>query len=269
MYKINKKQSYFLSFLINLITGLAILFFDLNFVYLIIITLFSAFVVCYLFASTHKGYYLLDKLIYIFLLIFFANLLIYNYPNLNLILKLIMVVVLNTFLYSILVAFNIYLVSEKLNEIIPLIQPARLVVVVCTIVLAFVSANVIYKVNIFMSIPVLNLGFKVFLFAIYNYLIYYTIRWFFLESKIGENRKKNMQKVDSVASMAVLFNTQLAFIITIYPFEAFAGSIILMVASYISINLIQNIFDHKVELKNILEYVGLFVFAVISAIFIS
>jgi len=269
MFNLSKRQSYFIAVSINFIAGVIVSYYQINIYYVLLLSALVTLAVSFLIMRTHAGYYMIDKLIYVGMFISFANLLLFNYPNINFGLKVLIVIVVSIFLYALFIAFNVYLVSEKLNEVIPLIQPARLVVIICTVVLAFISANVIYKLPFFINYPMLNLAFKVLLFAIYNYLIFYTIRWFFLESKIGDNRQKNIEKVDSVAGMAILFNTQLAFFLTLFPFEAFASAVILMSGSYISINLIQNIFNHKVEFKNILEYTLLFVFAVISAIFIS
>ncbi|MDQ5981470.1 MAG: hypothetical protein QG570_217 [Patescibacteria group bacterium] len=267
----NKKLTYLGFGLLFSLTGIICdILLDITnvYVYLSIVTI-STLVSLAAFYKVHKGTYILDKAIYLSLFVICAYIFPFAFPNLDNYIKAIYFLGMGGVIYGLLLSFNIYIVAEKVNENIPLIQPARLIVFITTIMGSFLFATVNYKLIIFSNLPLVNLLIKSILFFVYYYLIFYTIRWFFLDEKIGELKAKNLVKIESISFFAVLVITQLSIVLMYFPYEAYASSIILSVTTYILMNLIQNLLVHNVNTKYILESVFLIVLSLFIAFFIS
>lgn len=268
---LSKKFSYILIALIFLVTSslFNIVFEVTNFFVYALIAILSSLGGVYLLRMAHRGVYLLDKLLYMLIFLLSGYFFAFSFPNLSEYLMFAFLLGFTGLIYALLLSFNIYLVAEKYNESMPLIQPARLIIFICTILCSFLFATVTYKIRLFNDYPLVNLFLKSILFFGFYYLIFYTIRWFFLDEKIGELKEKNVIKIESVSFFAVLGITQLAIILMYFPYESYAAAIVLSVTAYVLLNLIQKLLVHKVNLRYIIESAILILLSLFIAYFIS
>lgn len=268
---IGKKPTYLAVALLFLATSIPFnIFVEItNFLVYVAIVSVSSLGSVYLFRRAHKGVYLFDKLSYLLIFLLSGYFFAFSFPNLSEYFMLAFLLVFAGLIYALLLAFNVYLVAEKYNESIPLIQPARLIIFICTVLCSFLFATVTYKIRLFNDLPLVNLFLKSILFLVFYYLMFYTIRWFFLDEKIGELKEKNVIKIESVSLFAVLAITQLAIILLYFPYESYAAAIVLSVTAYVFVNLIQKLLIHKVNLRYILESASLILLSLFIAYFIS
>lgn len=237
------------------------------------ITLGLITIICVLFGFlyhlAHKDKYITDKIIFIFFIIYSGSMLPFYFENIGIIGRLVYFVTLTIGLYFLLLSFNVFLVAEKINENLPLIQPSRLVVFLWSIISIFLFAIVNYKFQFFENLPYLNFSIKIILYIVYFHFLFSTIRWLFTDEKIGEFTQKNLLTIKSVSILSTMCMTQLAVSLMFFPFESYAVGMILAVTGYIFINIIQSLIRHRITIIYIFESLFLIVISMIFAYLIS
>ncbi len=267
---LSKKQFYLLSSLSFFVfANLNDFLFIRNYIVTIFVVLIVSVIFGVLFYLSNKDKYVLDKIIYIAFILFSSILLPYYFENIGLASRLVYYFLISTGLYFLLLSFNVYLVAEKVNESLPLIQPARLVVFLSLIISVFIFSTVNYKFHYFQNIPVINFSVKSLFFVIYFYFLFSTIRWLFIDEKVGEFSEKEFQKIRSVSLLSTVCMSQIAVSLMFFPFESFAMGMIMAVSSYIFINIIQGLIRHRITFTYILGSIFLVVLTVFFAYLIS
>ncbi len=226
--------------------------------------------VSFLYFRNNKSNYYLDKTIYLYIFLTCAFLLPFNFPNITEYYKVIYYLVMSLQFYVLLLAFNIYSVSEKYSESIPLLQPARLVIYVSTVLLSFLLATIVYKIDIFSSLPVLNLILKMFLYFGFFFILFKSLHWFFVEdNEVGEVRNRKMARYKSIMIYSSIVLAQFSFLLLFFPYEAFAAGIVVSALTYVGLSIIQGFLSHKLNNKLLFEYAGIIGVILFIAYFIS
>lgn len=269
---LSKRQQYFLYSGFVFVTGVI---FDpvlriQNFYLYTVLGVSVVGVITFLYFRNNKSYYYIDKTIYLYIFLTCAFLLPFDFPNITEYYKIIYYLVVSLQFYILLLAFNIYSVSEKYSEAIPLLQPARLVIYVTTVSLSFLFATIVYKVDIFSSLPLVNLVLKMILYFGFFYILFRSLHWFFVEdNEIGEVRNRKMVRYNSIMMYASVVLAQFSFILLFFPYEAFAAGIVVSALTYVGLSIIQGFLSHKLNNKLLFEYAGIIGVILFIAYFIS
>ena len=187
--------------------------------------------------------------IYFITTIFFL----YFFPSLGISARIAYILSAGIFSYFMMLAINVYEVSQKQSENIPLLQPAKLVIFMSTILIVFVASTLIYKFNIFGESGLLNLISQIMFFIIFFVLLIASLRWFFGAEIIGENVEDLSVVSYRLSIFCIFFLLQAAIVLSFYPFEAIGRGVMLGALVYITIGYVQAYLSHKLDNKFILD----------------
>lgn len=204
------------------------------------------------------------------------------FPALGVTAKIFFIFMTSALSYFLLLAINVYGVIERRGEIIPLLQPAKMVVFIAFVMVIFLGSTEIYKFLFFINYPLINLAIKICFFAAFYFVMIFFSEWFLFgptikgEGDAGEqanqyrigrstpnSRDENSLKVLSVW---VLFIT--AVFINFFPFEDFGRAVLLAAVSYVLVNYTQNYISHKLTDKFLLGSALLLGFVYLTVLFL-
>jgi hypothetical protein len=146
-------------------------------------------------------------------------------------------------------AINVYEISQKQFENIPLLQPAKLVIFMSSILAVFTASTVIYKFNIFINFGLLHLVSQLIIFIIFFGLLIFSLQWFFWGEIIGEDIENLTQLSLRLSIFSVLLLVQAALALAFYPLEAIGRGVMLGSLAYVVIGYVQAYLSHRLDNK--------------------
>lgn len=203
--------------------------------------------------------HLKSKIVFLSLLVFFAYYLLAFFPTLGYYIQAVYIVLTAVGLYMLLLSINVYVVSERRGDSIPLLQPAKVLAYLAFVVTVFLASTIIYKIEWFTSYPLYNLLIKLFLFGgFYTTLFKYSSWVFISEGGVGGEtfNSEDMQLLKRLQIFAVICLTQFSAVLMFFPFEAFSRAVILGGTVYYINTFIQNYLAHKIDLRFLIEVIG-------------
>lgn len=225
-------------------------------IFQVLLLLFANFLLIRIYGYSR---YLRSKMIFLSLAIFFGYALLGFFPTLGYYSRAAYIAATSLGLYMLLLAINVYIVSEKREDSIPLLQPAKVVIYLAFVAMVFLASTIIFKLEWFTNFPVYNLLLKLFLFGIFYSVLFIYSSWVFVsEGGVGGETFNNedMELLKRLQIFAVICLTQFSFVLMFFPFEAFGRAVILGGTVYYINNFIQNYLAHKINLKFLLEIIG-------------
>jgi|688.fasta_scaffold11564_2 hypothetical protein len=201
----------------------------------------------------------LEKTLYFGLLTFSTISFLYFFTSLNFYSVIAYIVLVTIGFYLNMLAVNIYNISEKTNKPLPLLQAAKLVVFIALILITFLSSTIIYKFYFERIGSLGTLGVQLGLFILLFSVLYYSImNWFFYEDKVGEIKARNtLVSIDSLRLFAILYMTQLSFILVFTRVEDFGRGLFLAANTYALINFIQAVINRTLNKRLFIESISL------------
>ncbi len=203
--------------------------------------------------------YLKSKLIFISIIVFLGYFLLWFFPTLGTYSRIVYIIVSAIGLYMLLLAINVYIVSERREDSIPLLQPAKVVTYLAFVVTVFLASTIIYKIELFSAYPTYNLILKIILFGIFYSVLFMNTPWVFIgEGRVGGEAFNNedLQLLRRLQIFAVICLTQFSVVLMFFPFEAFGRAVILGGTVYYINTFIQNYLAHKLSLRFLLEVIA-------------
>ncbi len=200
-----------------------------------------------------------SKLIFVSIVIFFAYFLLWFFPTLGSYSRIVYIIASAVGLYMLLLAVNVYVVSERREDSIPLLQPAKVITYLAFVVTVFLASTIIYKIELFTAYPTYNLILKIILFGIFYSVLFKNTSWVFIsEGGVGGEAFNNedLQLLHRLQIFTVVCLTQFSVVLMFFPFEAFGRAVILGGTVYYINTFIQNYLAHKVNLRFLLEVIG-------------
>lgn len=179
--------------------------------------------------------------------------LLYYFPNLGMAAKIFHIFAATIWTYLLLLAINIFIVSQKTETLIPLIQPAKVVVFISIIITVFFGSTQIYKLPVFENNSTFGLIARIFWFLIYYYFFTKSLNWVLSSysiEKIGERVSNSIRKLETLIAV-VLF--EVSVILLFIPLESFARGIILSGVTYVLFTYATQVLGHKVKLSFYIE----------------
>ena len=149
------------------------------------------------------------------------------------------------------------MVSERQDENIPLLEPSKVMVSISQVVTVFFMSLIVYKSIFFINSGLTDLIFKIFLFSGLFFLLIKTSKWFFFAGRAGEDAKKDSDAASAFGLLEVLLLSQLAWVLTLYPYEDIGRSALLAGFYYVSNNFILSYLNHRVTVRTYIESVVL------------
>jgi hypothetical protein len=212
--------------------------------------------------STYKWYK--QKTAFVILFLISQSIFLNYFPLLGTFAVVIFTVGLGFWTYFLFLGLNIYYVSDKRAEAIPLIQPARTVVFVSNLVLIFLASVEIYKVNVLSGLSLLNTIVQILLFIIFIILMTWSMMWFIYSHRVGEVlNKTSFDK--TIYFLIVVITSQIYLLTMLFPFEDLGRAIIVTSVVYVLMNFIINYISHKITYKYYLESVFIILFVYLIA----
>jgi drug/metabolite transporter superfamily protein YnfA len=203
--------------------------------------------------------YLKSKLVFISLIVLFGYFLLGFFPTLGNYSRAAYILGTSIGLYMLLLSANVYIVSEKREGSIPLLQPAKVIAYLAFVMSVFLASTIIYKLEWFTGYPVYNLAGKFLLFGIFYALLFKYTSWVFIsEGGVGGEafNAEDEQLLRRLQIFAVVCLTEFSLVLTFFPFEAFGRALILGGVVYYINSFIQNYIAHKVNLKFTIEIIA-------------
>lgn len=221
-------------------------------------------VAAYVFKNIYPETAVRQKLLFLALFSITQSMFLSYFPSLNSFVIIIYSFVSGLLLYLVLLALNIFIVSEKKEEYIPLIQPAKIVVFVSSLLIVFSGYTIAYKLY-FSVLPeiVMILG-QFLLILIINLVLFKNLDWFFEAYRVGESENYD-ESLKSFKLVSVIILLQFAIVTTLYPFEAFARAMLLSASAYVLINYFINYLSHKINTRLYVESLLILIFVYILA----
>lgn len=219
--------------------------------------LFLVLVASILLWRIYESRVIIPKLIYLFLYLFGGFYFMYYFPGLNPVIIAVYAAFLAFSTYLLLLAMNVYIVTEKRGEIIPLMQPAKVVTYVSFVAVAFMVATMIYKLNWFVGSPEINLITKTLAFLFFYMALFKSSKWFFISEGVGAValNKDDLVLLNRLGIFGVAVLTQVSIILMFFPFEAYGRAVIIGAVAYFLNSFTQVYLTHKIGLKFALESV--------------
>jgi hypothetical protein len=199
-----------------------------------------------------------SKMIFISLLVFFGYFLLAFFPTLGQYSRIAYIAATSIGLYMLLLAVNVYIVSERREDSIPLLQPAKVVTYLAFVATVFLASTIIYKLEWFIAYPTYNLLIKIFLFGLFYSLLFLNTSWVFIsEGGVGGEtfNSEDMQLLHRLQIFAIVCLTQFSLVLMFFPFEAFGRAVILGGTVYYINTFMQNYISHKLNLKFLIEVI--------------
>lgn len=193
------------------------------------------------------------KVIFVSLCSLSAMLVLDAFPTLGVYPKFAYIVASSFGLYLLLLSINIYIVSETSEEAIPLLQPAKSVVYAYQLVTVFFSSIIIYKFSPYVEYPMVSLGIQSVFFLIFYYLLFRSIRWFYMMEGALINPETKLTTIVSLSVFAYIFLSEISIILVFYPLEDFARAMLAAGALFVTSNLINNYLVHKISNRLLLD----------------
>lgn len=202
--------------------------------------------------------YLKSKLVFITLVLFFGYLLLAFFPTLGYYSRTAYTLLSSFGIYLLMLGVNVYIVSERREDTIPLLQPAKVVTYLAFVVLVFIASTVIYKLGFFNDSPVFNLLLKSIGFIIFYYFLFRYTSWIFIsEGRVGGEAfdEGNHRVLKRLQIFSLICMSQFSIALMFFPFEAFGRAVILGGVAYYATNFIQNYIAHKINLRFLFEII--------------
>jgi len=193
-----------------------------------------------------------QKLIFLVIFLFVLTLLPAYFPTLGIYAKLIYIIMGSLWTYITMLALNIYFVSQKREEDIPLMQPARTIAIITFVLVVFLGSTIIFKILLFSGIPLLNLVIKTLYFISFFTILFANTEWLFFEYRVGEVHR-NLMLIKRFTIQGIVILTQAAVVLMFFPFEAFGRAVFLAGISYVFGSYIQNNLSHRLKFRFLLE----------------
>lgn len=178
----------------------------------------------------------------------FAGLMVLNvFPSLGLYPKIAYIAASSFGFYLLLLSVNIYIVSELSDEVIPLLQPAKSVVYAYQLITVFFSSIIIYKFSGYVELPIINFVLQSFFFLAFYYMLFLSIRWFYMMEGSLINPEIKLTTVNRLSVFAYVFLCEVSIILMFYPLEDFARAMLVAGSLFVVSNIINNYLVHKVS----------------------
>jgi len=236
----------------------------------LVISSFIVYIIAvwYLFSKIYDRKLMFDKFVYLILYLLASLLILSNFPNLGLNPKLAYILMSGGFSYLLMVALNIYIVTEKTGTVIPLLRPAKAVVFTSLMLSVFFGTTIIYKNLILIDYPLFHLFFKSFLFVLFYFLLFRFIKWFYIADGVGEQGIEKDILLQRLNIFSVVFMSQVSWVLMFSTFENFGRAVIVGGAFYIINNLVQNYLSHKIVSRFLYESFALLIFLYVIVSFL-
>lgn len=259
----------FATFLIHVLRFIPFVGFD----YLIMLGVIAVYV--YMIVKVHGKELSLDKFLFFSYYILASGLFLKFFANLGVLPKITFLVIISTLAYLIQLGLNVYIITERRSESIPLIQPARTVVFMGLAVTVFLATTIIYKILWFESTPIINSGIKIMLFGGFFYTLFRSLGWFLTNEGVGGGVGRSEHAIaleyDTIwrlSRFAGINLTQISVALMFFPLEDFSRGVFLASLMYIMINAIHAYLGHKVTWRLGFESLLIATFSYILVIFL-
>lgn len=188
------------------------------------------------------------------------------FPTLGFYAKVSFILVTAGLLHGLLLSTNIYIVSKRQGEPIPLLQPAKTIIFLILVMSTFLGSTILYKIHFLYSFPAAYLIILGLLFYLFYYSLFSSSVWFFNADVIGEEDISYSRIVHRLKLFSAVVLAELAVALSFIPLESFGRAVILGGIVYVLINLVQNYITHKVNLRFGIESVIVitFVYFIVS-----
>lgn len=194
---------------------------------------------------------IIPKLVILSLYLLLGSLFVLFFPNLGVLSQVILVAGLSLFFYFSLLAVNVHVVVSRIDENIPLLQPAIAVSFMTIVLTVFLGTTVIYKLPFFLEEGLVNLGMKGLFFVIFFQIVLFRLSWIF-----GENNRVG-QIPKSAVNIGKIGLPILAIALTLFPFEDLGRGMFLATVSYIILNFTSQYLHHDLKKSFWIESIGL------------
>ncbi len=265
----NKKLKFLIISIASLVLNLGIYFSGLELSVWIIILCTLLYTVVSLFFIKRSYSVIVEvrkKLIFLGMFLFIQGLFLNFFPQLGGISILFYAGSLALQIYILMLASNVFIVSENMNEEIPLIEPSKVVMFIAYLLNVFLGSTIIYKIHFFPGNQILDMVINFILFGIFFYANLYTLDWIFRAYRVGEKENRELTQIGVVASIIILLF--LTYSLTLYPFETFASALVISASFYGCVNFIINYLLHKINLRFYIETILMIFIAFITAVLI-
>lgn len=197
----------------------------------------------------------LSKLFFYFLFSFGMVWLLESFPTLGMIAQVLFILGMSVFAYFLLLALNIYFVSEKQEVDIPLIQPAKVVVTTAIVLTVFFWTILIYKLPYVIHgiSPWIVIALVVILLLIFYALFFPSLLWYIVPSREGEIIEEKRQNGRRALALIVVVLLELSLMLMGYPYETFARAALISVTAYVLINIAMQYLAHKLSKRLYIE----------------
>lgn len=243
-----KKAEFIILSAINFLFGSVVyLWLDpLPIVYLVLAIIAINSFIWYRFFKIYKNNLVIPKLIFITLYLTGSLILLYLFPNLNLIVKAFYLLFLSGSLYILMLATNIFVASEKVEEFFPLIQPAKVVVFILLLLSVFNWSNVAYKLPfLFKFEGLFAFSMQIFLLIIVFTLLFMFSGWFILGGWVGDATENLVFTLRRGQLSIIIILVQTSVVLSFFPYEDFGRGMVLSAVTYSLVSLVGSYLSHK------------------------
>jgi len=177
---------------------------------------------------------LVQKFLFIALYVLSGIVFIAFFPLLSLYFKLVYLLLFSFGFYILLLAINIFVVSEEKGSLIPLVQPSRMVVSLAFLAVIFLGSTVIYKIQIFQDYEIISSIARFTLFLSFFYALFYSVFWYVVSgySKVGQFTV-DLARVNWVLIASFVALGQIAYLLSFVPLESYGRALILTSHAYV------------------------------------
>lgn len=206
---------------------------------------------------------------YISIYLLFTFLFLNYFPALSVYLVIFYILGVALSVYFLLLATNVYIVTERRGDIIPLLQPAKVITFVSFVATIFLAATVIYKLLWFDGSPYMNLSVKLVAFILFYSVLFLSSKWFFISEGVGTGplNSTELKLLNRISLFGIVVLSQISFVLMFFPFEAYGRAVILGAVGYFINSFTQSYLSHRINTKLIVEFMVALIFVYILIYF--
>ncbi len=206
----------------------------------------------YLLTRIFDKKYIFHKMVFLELFVVGNLLFLQWFPTLGTVAQMAFILITTILIYILQLAINVYYVSEKQEEYLPLLQPAQVFVFMSLILNTFVWSVALYKIPYFSILKesenqILIQFFIILLFFIYYIVLFKSLWWFLDDRKVGELTEDIVSKRKSAIIFGALSLWQVSTALMLFPFETFGRSLLVGVTAYVVVNILSKYLTHKLN----------------------
>jgi len=260
--QISKRRAYFIANTVVFLLFLLLYLFlrdSINYLFIYLFILFPSLMLIYVKkeAFNFKELGFLELFIIPLSYIFSVFHILYFFSNINLLLKGSFIFGSAIFYYYILLALNIFIVSDIKKIIMPLQRPAEIVTLLGIILSGFFFFTTANKLILPSPIEEFTLPFLVVLCSFFSYYVSKTYFW----TQTLDNEKITFIGKESL--MVSFLIGSMSFALFFFNIESFFKSLILTNILYVSLSYIENLLSNRLYQRTVIQYILTFIFIIL------